>query len=384
LNKVIVTNGQDVPFTWDGTTNSHLTLATNVSKPKYNVVFENYWFYINVQVSSVLQSSRIYWTEIKDITSTMPALHFIDIAKDDGQQITGAKVLSDRLVIYKERSIYNVFFTGDNDIPFVVSKSNSAVGCISAGSIQELNNGHVFLSYDGLYFYDGSNSYKISDRITTTLTGYNTQRFNQSKSMVQRDKNRYFLALPGASAIESDKVLVWDYFNNAFSIYDGINAASMTTVYVGGIEERVYFADYRGHTYRADDGANDNPLGVETAIVCYYYTNWKTWGDIVNKKANPTVTVFYQNSNSTLTFAYSYDFEDGDEYSQNFSLATSGDQYGTGVYGTATYAGSGGNVIRRDLEGRGRVQRLKFYNGTIDESFQIDGIGTLPHLETSQ
>ena len=89
-------------------------------------------------------------------------------------------------MVFKERSIYNVFFTGDADVPFILpggGKSNSPVGCIAPYSIQLVDNGLVFLSGDGLYFYDGNNSFKLSDRITSTLLGYNTTKFSEARSM---------------------------------------------------------------------------------------------------------------------------------------------------------------------------------------------------------
>ena len=42
------------------------------------------------------------------------------------------------------------------------------------------------------------------------------------------------------------------------------------------------------------------------------------------------------------------------------------------------------SVIRRqDLTGRGRSVALKFANNTIDETFQIDGIGMKALLDTN-
>jgi hypothetical protein len=371
LNSVWITNGTDPPYKWDGTGNAEqMTVPTGLTDAKYVAQFNNYLFLANVVVSGTVHESRFYWSTIKD-GDTWTATDFIDVSKDDGQEITGMIVLGDRLVIFKERSIYNVFFTGDNDIPFVLpngGKSNSSVGCIAPFSIQEIENGLVFLSHDGFYFYDGNNSLKLSDRITTTLLGYNTTLFNNARSLVQP---------------ENDVVVVWDWFNNAWSLYIGMAPSAMTTVYVGGKEERPYWGDYAGFVYRGDTGDDDYPLNVQTAISAYYQTNWKSYDDIVDQKAVPQIVIYFQNANTVLELSYSYDFEDEDSFSQTFSLGTSTDTYGSGVYDTAVYAGSGGDNSRRDLDGRGRVVRFKVSNATLSETFQIDGIGPLVHLETN-
>jgi hypothetical protein len=383
LNTVYVTNNNDAPFKWTGSGNAAaMTVPTGLTKAKCVVQFNNYLFLGNVVVSGTTYKSRFYWSNLRD-DSTWLSTSFIEISKDDGQQIQNMFVMGDRLVVFKERSIYNVFFTGDADIPFTVQKSNSNVGCAAPFSVQEIENGLVFLSYDGFYYYDGNNSYKISFNIQNTLLDYNSTRFHQARSMRQKTKNRYFCSLPSSGQTNNDVVVVWDWFLNAFSIYTGIAGASMASVYVSGITERIYFGDYSGFVYRMDIGTDDYPLNVQTAIDAYYYTNWKNYSDLCDQKGIPNVYIYYQTSNSVLTFAYSYDFEDADTYTQTFSLSTGVSVYGTAVYGTGTYAGIGGYQQRRDLDGRGRVTRLKFANNTIGETFQIHGLGSFAHLETN-
>jgi len=354
----------------------------NLSKCKFFVQYNNYLFAGNCVVGGVTYKSRLYWCNLKD-DLTWLATSFIDFSKDDGQQLVNGYVLGDRLVLFKDRSVYNNFFTGDATIPFQVQKSNSNVGCAGQFSVQEIENGLMFLSYDGFYYYDGNNSYKVSLNIQSTLSDYNTTRFAQAKSMRQKNKNRYFCALPSNGQTNNDKIIVWDWQLNAFSIYSGMACSSMANVYVSGVDERIYFGDYSGFVYRMDAGVDDYPLNVKTAINGYYYTNWKTYDDIVDQKGIPNVVVYYQTSNTVLTLVYSYDFENADTYSQTFSLSTSASVYGSAIYGTATYAGIGGAQQRRDLDGRGRVIRIGFKNNNFSETFQIDGIGSMVHLETN-
>lgn len=356
--------------------------SITLTKAKTIAQFNNYLFLGNCVVSGTTHKSRIVWCNLKD-DLTWLATSFIDIAKDDGQEIIKITVLGDRLVVFKTRSIYNVFFTGDADIPFTVQESGSNVGTIAQFSVKEIENGLVFLSYDGFYYYDANNSYKLSLQIQTTLLGYNQSRFSQCHSMIQKNKNRYFCSFPSAGQTNNDIVVVWDWQLNAFSLYTGIAASTMATVYNSAIDERIYFGDYSGFVYRMDTGSDDYPLNVQTAINSYYYTNWKHYDDITDQKGIPNIVVYYQTNNAVLTLVYSYDFESADTYTQTFSTATSTAVYGTGVYGTATYAGVGGSQQRRDLDGRGRVIRIGFKNANLSETFQIDGIGSFAHLETN-
>ena len=383
LNTLIGTNGVNVPFAYPGSGSAYaLTVPTGLTTAKCVRLYNNYLFLGNVTVSGVTYPSRVYFADIKSISSWNDA-NYIEVSKDDGQQIMALRVLGDSLVIYKDRSIYNMTFTGDYDIPFILQgggKSNSNVGLIAPFSLSDVENYHVFLASDGIYFYDGMNSTKISDKIKTTLFSYNTTRFQYAKAATLRSKNRYMLSLP--TGTNNDRIVVWDYYNNAFSIYDGMEVSDITNVMASGNDERVYFSDYAGFDYRLDTGTDDYPLGVVTAIDAYYYTNWKSFDDLVSQKGIPIVVIYYQLTNTILTFAYSYDFETSDQYAITFSIAAGVSVYGSSVYGTGIYAGSGGAYIRRDLTGRGRVVRFKFANSTAGETFRIDGFGSFAHLET--
>lgn len=383
LSEAYVTNNYDLPFKWTGSGNAAvMTVPASLTKAKCVALFNNYLFLANCVVGGVTHKSRLCWSNIGD-TNTWGSANFIDIARNDGQEIQRVITLGDRFVVFKTRSIYIVGFTGDNNIPFIVQKSASAVGCIAPFSVQELENGLVFLSHDGLYYFDGNNSYKISDRIQTTIDGFNQTRLSNARSMVKGKKNQYFCSFSSSSSNTNDRVLVWDFSLNAWSVYKGMACSSMSKVFVNGIEERIYFGDYSGFVYRADVGSDDYPLNTRTAISAYYYTNWKNFEDLVNQKGIGSVVIYHQITNAVLTFSYSYDFENADTYSQTLSLATSGSVYGVGLYGTATYAGTGGYQQRRDLAGRGRVVRFKFSNSNLGETFSVDGIGSYVHLETN-
>lgn len=380
---LIGTNGADLPFKWTGSGNAAaLTVPTNLTDAKFVEVFQSHTFLGNVIVNGTELRSRVYWSAL-DTIETWDAADFNDVSRDDGQTITGLKSLADRLVIFKERSIWLAFYTGDADVPFIFQKSSSDVGCVAPFSIAQVEGGLAFLASDGIYLFDGNNSYKITDRITATLGTYNTTQFSQACAMHQQNKNTYWLALPGPSSNTNNRVVSWNVYNNSLSINTGMAPSAMTTIFNSGIEERPYWGDYSGFVYRGDVGKNDSPLNVSTAISAYAYTPWLSFEDLCDQKGIPNIYIYVRNENGTLTFAYSYDFEETDQYTQTFSLTASTDLYGTGVYGTATYASSGGRVVRRDLTGRGRVVRFKFANATLDESFRVDGYGAFAHLQTN-
>ena len=367
LSTCIMTNDYDPPILWTGVGNcSTMTVPTGLTRAKFVTKFQNYCLLANVVVSGVDMPTRFYFSTIKTL-DTWDLADFYEIGMNDGEEITGFKVLGDRLIVYKTNSIYAVYYNGNADIPFLIQKTSSHVGCIAPYSIQEVDNGHVFLAYDGIYFFDGNNSYKISDRIRDTILGYSQSDYANAVSMYQKNKNRYWLAF--ATSSDNNRVITWDTINNAWSVYTGMAPSAMATFLVTGVEERPYFGDYSGFIYRADTGDDDYPKNVKTAINAYFWTNWKNFDDICDQKGVPHVYVYHKKLTATLTFVYAYDFITTDQYSTTFST-TSSDSV-TSI------------IKRQDLTGRGRAIRFKFANATASETFQIDGLGTEAMLETN-
>lgn len=385
----LFTNGTDLPFQWTGTGNcTASTVPTNLTAAGYNAVFQNYYFLANVVVGGTNFRSRIHYANINSISAWTDS-DFVDVSRDDGQKISGLATLGDRLVIFKDRSIWVAFFTGNADAPFQFVESNSAVGCVSHWSIQNIDNGIVFLSWDGLYVFDGFNSYKISDRINSTFfNDLASAQLSNAVSMYQHSKNRYYLAVTSSGKSSNDKVITWTHSQtttqtDAFGIHTGIAASQMEMVYPDGITENPYFGDYGGFTYKADTGLNDFPLGVSTAINAFYYTNWLAFDDLCDKKETLSIYLYYATSSATNTLVYSYDLNNGDTYALPFSTSAGGALWGTGVWGTDVWAGGVGGSQRLDLTDRGRLVRFGIKNSNASETFRLDGIGTLTYAGTN-
>jgi hypothetical protein len=381
LDYAIGTNGVDLPFKCNGSADaSALAVPTGLTTAKFCEVFANHVFLGNVTVSGVVQSSRVYWYEIDSVSSILDT-SYRNVNQFDGQDITGLKTFGGSLVIFKHRSIWIANFTGDSDIPFVFQQTRSAVGCDAPLSIQEVEGGLIFHSYDGYYMFDGNNSYKMSYRITSSLNNMATTRFSYMPSIYLFNKNRYISAVTYTGGSQNDLCITWDSFNNAFSLYDGIAANCFSRVYSSG-QEYIYFGDYHGFVYKMDTGASDYPLGTATAIDSYYYTKWFDFGDLVSKKANPQLAIYHQYEAAQLTLTYSYNYNSGDDYSQLIDFSGTGGTWPI-TWGTTLWSSSGGSVKKRHLTGRGEVVRFGFKNNIIGQGFTVNGFGIFAHAETN-
>ena len=64
-------------------------------------------------------------------------------------------------------------------------------------------------------------------------------------------------------------------------------------------------------------------------------------------------------------------------------MATGTAVYGSAIWDSSVYSGTGGQYMRQDLKGRGRVVRFYFANANMSEQMQIDGLASFVHVETN-
>ncbi len=128
-NVLIGYGGTSIPWTWDGNAGSIVVLAGSPPVATIGIVWQNRVFFAGVLTAR----TRLYYSAIGD-QLTWGASAYVDIPSPyDGDEITGLAVLYGNLIVFKRKSIYIV--QGDSPENWVISKTNSAVGCVSPSSV---------------------------------------------------------------------------------------------------------------------------------------------------------------------------------------------------------------------------------------------------------
>ena len=137
---------------------------------------------------------------------------FIDVRSYDGGEIIGLKVIFNNIVIFKNKTAYKIF--GDNPSNYELVQLFSSSGAIADKSICVGNNGAYFLNNDGIYFYDGTNTNLISQKINKTISRMNS---NYSKNSVGcYYNNKYYLAIPVDNSSTNNLLIEYDTTTNSF------------------------------------------------------------------------------------------------------------------------------------------------------------------------
>jgi hypothetical protein len=126
----------------------------------YGVVWRNRWWGVDATVGN-----RIRFTEVF-LPQAWPALFYVDIPFEKGDQITGMIALGDTLVVFGNTGIFLII--GQTSLDFEVRPSAGAVaGSLGFRACWVIEQGIVHASEGGVYIFDGATDRLLSDSIVT-------------------------------------------------------------------------------------------------------------------------------------------------------------------------------------------------------------------------
>lgn len=169
----------------------------------------------------------------------------IDVNRNDGEKVMGLGFFQDVLIVFKENSIYQLYFNDSNG--FVVERITSSYGCVSHGSICSVENDTYFLSQNGVYvlgnepnYYAAIRTNELSSRIKPLIQQINPTYRAKCTAIYYDD--RYWLTAPVNSA-DVNMLIVYDRRFYAWMIWDNIYANDMLIHEDNSKVTHFYFTD---------------------------------------------------------------------------------------------------------------------------------------------
>lgn len=291
---------------WSTTTN-----VTNASKARYIKQYLSRLYLGYVVSGGSTFPSKITYSDLPD-TTVSPAtlswndtLNYFDVATDDGDVIMGLEVNANRLLIFKQNSLYRYDTNTLYQVP-------GCPGTSSQRSVRNIQGHTLYLHNTGVWDYDGSTSTLISRKIKDLIDGISTKSLLSANGWVRGDHYYLFVGdiynpKTGLTINKclidydiakqgfvwrslSDSPLVWmDYPDDTSNVT--YNSASITynnsnTMYnaVQSAEQRVYFGTSIGDVMQFDTGRTYNgvniPFSVETKD---YYLGYPSFWKLLQK-----------------------------------------------------------------------------------------------------
>lgn len=316
-------------------------------------------------------------------TPALTEANVLDIRKNDGDKITALGVFQDVLIVFKERSIFQVTFDSSGNP--TVTPVTYATGCVSHKSVVNIENDISFMSREGHrvlgnepQFFTAIRTQVLSIRIQPSMDAINKQYYSRCNGVYF--DNKYILAYPvGSSAIS--RTMTYDRRFQAYSLWTNFNAQAMVRYIDTSNNEDLYFLDDGGtQVYKRVTGTyNDAGAAIEAYVVSK-----------AQDLGNPDITKFwvdlrliFRRLSGQITFTVYQD---------------DGVTVGTAVIGTISSRGMGLNMLGTVILGvdgetpsttttssfidnpqsiglnlDSRTIKYKIYNNRVDENFVLLG-----------
>lgn len=253
--------------------------------PRFQSVYNNQF----VMSGFSQMPSRIYWSEIGEPEGVQPT-YYADIITNDGDRLTGHKFYNNSLVIGKLKSLFRL--SGTDPSNFSLAQLTSDYGSLSHKAMVTFQNFIWMLDQKGIVQFDGAICSIVSNaKMDTFFANMNVPYAIDTACAVHfKQYNEVWFTFPYNGATLNNLIIVYDYLSNAWTHYDGINAAclfvaqgtqNVKTVFYGGYTGALF---YFGASFMGDNG---------NAITCMAFTRWlapsgqtienmyrRFWGDI--------------------------------------------------------------------------------------------------------
>jgi hypothetical protein len=327
------------------------------------------------------------WTTNPDTTSQyeVEGGDTLDVAKDDGQAITGLAKFEDKLIIFKEASVYQLTFD-DSGNP-IVDLVSAAYGCLAHNSIDNVENDIFFLSGDGVRTLGYVQNIpgvlrtnQITAKIQTEVDNINSLYYQRCCAIY--NNKHYILCFPQGSSTTNNRVIAFNMLYGAWSVWTGINASRFNEFIETDKKERLYYGDEgTGQVYQMF--AANYSDGAATAIAASYYTKQFDFGLFDLRKR----IIFVDLQLRALTGTLSIDvIIDGSVTAKSVSLSSTFSQKDgmrIFMFREAKFrqdAGSTASVVATDdvrrvkINQNARTIQVRVSNSNVDETFTLMGV----------
>ena len=266
LGGVLVINNQaDAPRYWGGTGNTAaLPGWTSTHRCKSIRSFLNYLIAINVTKGTTNYGSMVKWSDVADPGAIPDSWDTTDATRDAGEtqvaetddDLVDGFPLGNIFVLYKERSMYAMQYTRNNDI-FRVFRLPGNYGMLTQNCAANIPRGHVVLTNgpDVILHYANEPQSIITGKWRNWLReNLDPANYQQSFVVANSPKGEVWICIPTIGASYCNRALVWNYEEDTWSLLELPNVTHGTVGFLQTGDD-TWEADEA--TWEADDAAWD-------------------------------------------------------------------------------------------------------------------------------
>jgi len=164
------------------------------------------------------------------------------------------------LFIFTDNAVY--YLQGTDPDTYYPIKTMSSRGLAAKQAIRATEKGILFLAYDGVYAFNGQSESKLTgDKVDSLFRGESVNGVSPlntssiSNCWMEYFNGKMFLGYPDSTYTSPNKVLVYDFEEKKFSIFD--YSLTITSAFTDDTNHRLLLGDSNGTVWRAEYGESD-------------------------------------------------------------------------------------------------------------------------------
>jgi hypothetical protein len=263
-------------YSYTGT--GDLSIVSAAPLGKFMTIWRNYVFIVGVRASP----NTVRYSDLSDYT-TWTASNTLNFDTNDGDIITGIRMLKGKLFVFKRYSVHRITYLGSN--PTFQVDPILGIGSPSHYTIKEVDMGGelgsvlVFLTTDKkLAIFDGYNVQILNDNLTEesndlfasaddqpiSFSDMNLTYADLFHAVVKHDSYEYILYCVLGSDTTVGYAFVLDYKTGGIYPYDNQVFASSCYVMSTNKTKIPYASGYTGYTWQLESGDSDDGSDINS------------------------------------------------------------------------------------------------------------------------
>lgn len=372
-NKIVVVDGTNYPFKYDGTTFTKISGTTDILGAAHVAEFKNHLFYgkDNELVFSAPFTDDDFLPANGAGTINLP------------HEITALIVFREQLIIFSRSKIHRL--TGNTISDFQLQPITLDIGCVREDTVQEVGGDIVFVGPDGIRLLSATDrvgdfglavaSRPIQKESTDFLDSHTS-----FASVVIRGKNQYRIFGYNGSSNSAAGILGTQFADQtaegmAWAELRGFRVYVVDSVYTTLNGEVAIFANGTGYVYRMESGNSFDSGNIEAT----FFTPFYSFGDPRVRKTFFKLALYTDPEGSLVgTATLKLDFDEPSIIQPSgisFGNVTTGAAlYGAAAYGTAVFGSKVVSLFTGQLVGSGFTASMQYTFKDTNPPFSMDAM----------
>lgn len=217
--------------------------------------------------------SDVWFSEVGAPETVLPDSNF-EVRTNDGDKVMALCEFQNQLMVFKETSFHKLL--GNSADNFELVQVSSEYGCISNRCVIPYANNIAFLDRKGIVIYNGASWSIRSNAVESVFRRMNLSAAREFATAVNHIyRNQIWFGIPVDGSTQNNLTVVYDYLADAWTYFDGYNAASFAyvkgqlnvpTAWRGDYSGLIH---YTGASFYSDSGR---------AISCVAFTRFENFG----------------------------------------------------------------------------------------------------------